>query len=138
MLTTAGIKVKHKARDFYAKVMIRDPYMNRAEAEKAAEYRIPFLSFITEQIKLPKGETNWHHIFTATKQKLEAHVLPTHLRLRHRAQNTIASLHTLPRDHPIWDALRRAQKRRNNIGSNARFPLAEALKTMSLLRDWMN
>jgi hypothetical protein len=28
----------------------------------------------------------------------------------------------------------RAQKRRNNIGSHARFPLAEALKTMSLGR----
>ncbi|KAI2734534.1 hypothetical protein DTO013E5_9920 [Penicillium roqueforti] len=69
-----------------------------------------------------------------TTLEVEAHVLPTHLRLRHRAQNTIASLHTLPRDHPIWDTLRRAQKRRNNIGSYARFPLAEALKTMDLVR----
>ena len=40
-----------------------------------------------------------------TTLEVEAHVLPTHLRLRHRAQNTIASLHTLPRDHPIWSAL---------------------------------
>ncbi|KAI2734250.1 hypothetical protein DTO013E5_10079 [Penicillium roqueforti] len=69
-----------------------------------------------------------------TTLEVEAHVLPTHLRLRQRAQNTITSLHTLPRDHPIWDALRRAQKRRNNIGSYARFPLAEALKTMDLVR----
>ncbi|OGE46524.1 hypothetical protein PENARI_c208G11671 [Penicillium arizonense] len=69
-----------------------------------------------------------------TTLEVEAHILPTHLRLRHRAQNTIASLHTLPRDHPIWDTLRRAQKRRNNIGSYARFPLAEALKTMNLER----
>lgn len=69
-----------------------------------------------------------------TTLEVEAHVLPTHLRLRQRAQNTITSLHTLPRDHPIWDALRRAQKRRNNIGSYARFPLAEALKTMNLER----
>lgn len=66
--------------------------------------------------------------------EVEAHVLPTHLRLRHRAQRTITRLHTLPRDHPIWDTLFRAQKRRNNIGSYARFPLAEALKTMDLDR----
>jgi ribonuclease HI len=66
-----------------------------------------------------------------TTLEVEAYVLPTHLRLRHRAQNTIASLHTLPREHPIWSALSRAQKRRNNIGSYSRFPLAEALKTMN-------
>ena len=65
---------------------------------------------------------------------VEAHVLPTHLRLRHRAQSTITRLHTLPRKHPIWDALLRAHRRRNNIGSYARFPLAEALKTMDLER----
>ena len=33
--------------------------------------------------------------------EVEAYVLPTHLRLRHRAQRTIARLHTLPRDHPV-------------------------------------
>ena len=69
-----------------------------------------------------------------TTLEVEAHVLPTRLRLRRRAQVTIARLHTLPRDHPIWTALLRAQKRRNNIGSCARFPLAEALKTMDLGR----
>jgi ribonuclease HI len=69
-----------------------------------------------------------------TTLEVEAHILPTHLRLRHRAQNTIARLHTLPREHPIWSALSRAQKRRNNIGSYARFPLAEALKTMNVDR----
>jgi ribonuclease HI len=68
-------------------------------------------------------------VATATLE-VEAHILPTHLRLRHRAQNTIANLHTLPREHPIWSALSRAQKRRDNIGSYARFPLAESLKTM--------
>lgn len=72
-------------------------------------------------------------VATATLE-VEAHVLPTHLRLRHRAQRTIARLHTLPRDHPIWDTLSRAQKRWNNIGSYARFPLAEALKTMNVDR----
>ncbi|KAJ5642550.1 reverse transcriptase [Penicillium lividum] len=69
-----------------------------------------------------------------TTLEVEAHILPTHLRLRHRAQRTIARLHTLPRDHPIWSALSRAQNRRNNIGSYARFPLAEALKTMDVDR----
>ncbi|KAI1830251.1 hypothetical protein DTO027I6_8939 [Penicillium roqueforti] len=72
-------------------------------------------------------------VATATLE-VEAHILPTHLRLRHRAQRTIANLHTLPREHPIWDTLSRAQKRRNNIGSYAHFPLAEALKTMDLQR----
>jgi ribonuclease HI len=69
-----------------------------------------------------------------TTLEVEAHVLPTHLRLRHRAQRTIAKLHTLPRSHPIWHALLRAQRRRNNIGTSSRFPLAEALKTMNLER----
>ncbi|KAJ9480892.1 hypothetical protein VN97_g12629 [Penicillium thymicola] len=69
-----------------------------------------------------------------TTLEVEAHDLPTHLRLRHRGQNTITSLHTRPREHPIWGALRRAQKRRNSIGSYARFPLAESLKTMNLGR----
>jgi ribonuclease HI len=66
--------------------------------------------------------------------EIEAYILPTHLRQRHRAQRTIARLYTLPRDHPIWGALSRAQNRRNNVGSYARFPLAEALKTMEVDR----
>jgi len=69
-----------------------------------------------------------------TTLDVEAHVLPTHLRLRYRAQNTITRLHTLPQKHPIWNALNRAQRRRNNRGSFARFPLSEALKTMNLER----
>ncbi|KAJ5876421.1 reverse transcriptase [Penicillium soppii] len=72
-------------------------------------------------------------VATATLE-VEAHILPTHLRLRYRAQRTIARLHTLPRDHPIWNALARAQNRRNNVGSYARFPLAEAMKTMDVDR----
>lgn len=66
--------------------------------------------------------------------EVEANVPPTPLRLCHRVQNTLTRLHTLPRDHPIWSALARAQKRRNNVGSYARFPLAEALKTLDLGR----
>ena len=65
-----------------------------------------------------------------TTLEVEAYILPTHLRLRHRAQRTIARLHTLPRDHPIWSALQRAQRRRDNMRSRYRFPLAETLKTM--------
>ncbi|KAK9847031.1 Endonuclease/exonuclease/phosphatase [Penicillium brevicompactum] len=72
-------------------------------------------------------------VATATLE-VEAHIFPTHLRLRYRAQRTIANLHTLPREHPIWETLSRAQKRKNNIGSYARFPLAEALKSMNLER----
>jgi hypothetical protein len=67
-----------------------------------------------------------------TALEMEVHVLPTHLRLRRRAQRTIVRLHTLPRDHTIWGALSRAQKRRNNIGSCARLPLGEALKSIML------
>ncbi|KAJ5737344.1 uncharacterized protein N7483_002469 [Penicillium malachiteum] len=69
-----------------------------------------------------------------TTLEVESHVLPTHLRLRLCAQRTIARLHTLPHTHLIWSALSHAQNRRNNIGSHARFPLAEALKTMDVDR----
>lgn len=65
-----------------------------------------------------------------TTLEVEAYILPTHLRLRHQAQRTVARLHTLPRDHPIWCALSRAQRRRDNMRSRYRFPLAETLKTM--------
>ncbi|KAI2811923.1 hypothetical protein CBS115989_10964 [Aspergillus niger] len=65
---------------------------------------------------------------------VEAYMLPTHLRLRQRAQTTITQLHTLPRKHPIREVLLRARRRRDNVGSHARFPLAEALKTMNLER----
>ena len=45
-------------------------------------------------------------------------------------------LHTLPQKHPIWNTLLRVQRRRNNLGSYARLPLAEALKAMNLERLW--
>jgi hypothetical protein len=64
-----------------------------------------------------------------TTLEVKAHILPTHLYPRHRAQRTIARLHTPPRDHPIWDTLSR-----NNVGLHACFPLAEALKTMNVDR----
>ncbi|KAJ5987715.1 hypothetical protein N7481_002925 [Penicillium waksmanii] len=56
-----------------------------------------------------------------TTLEVEAHILPTYLRLRHRAQSTITRLHTLQQDHPIWSTLQRAQKRWNNIGSAQAF-----------------
>ena len=71
---------------------------------------------------------------STTSLEVEAQILPTHLRLRHRAQNSITRLRTLPRDNPIWSTLVRAQKRRKNVGSYARFPLGEALRTMNLGR----
>ncbi|XP_024085694.1 uncharacterized protein LOC106673621 [Cimex lectularius] len=67
-----------------------------------------------------------------TTMEVETYTLPTHLRLKQRAQNVIISLCTLPRDHPIQEVLARARRRRDNIGSRPRFPLAESMKTMRL------
>jgi hypothetical protein len=69
-----------------------------------------------------------------TTLEVEAYILPIHLRLRHRVRNAIERLHTLTQEHPIWSALSRAQKRKNNMGSYAHFPLAEALKSMNVDR----
>jgi hypothetical protein len=66
--------------------------------------------------------------------EVEAHVLPTRLRLKKRAQNVITSLYTLPDSHPIHNVLMRAKRRSQNVGSSARFPLAESMKTMDLER----
>lgn len=64
--------------------------------------------------------------------EVETYTLPTHLRLKQRAQNVIVNLCTLPRDHPIQDVVSRARRRRDNVGSQPRFPLAESMKTMRL------
>ncbi|KAJ5222194.1 reverse transcriptase [Penicillium citrinum] len=66
--------------------------------------------------------------------EVEAHILLTHLRLRYRAQRTIARLHTLSRDYSIWNVLSRARNHRNNVGLYARFFLAEVLKTIDIDR----
>jgi ribonuclease HI len=68
-------------------------------------------------------------VATATLE-VEAYVLPTRLRLKKRAQDVVASLHTLPCSHPIHDVLERAKRRSQNVGSLPRFPLAEVMKTM--------
>ncbi|THC94016.1 hypothetical protein EYZ11_006525 [Aspergillus tanneri] len=68
---------------------------------------------------------------TATME-VETYILPTHLRLKQRAQNVIVKLYTLPRSHPIHDVLSRARRRRDNVGARCRFPLAESMKTMKV------
>jgi hypothetical protein len=55
-------------------------------------------------------------VATATLE-VEAYVLPTRLRLKKRAQDVVASLHTLPCSHPIKDVLERAKRRSQNVGS---------------------
>ncbi|GFG17532.1 putative reverse transcriptase [Aspergillus lentulus] len=61
--------------------------------------------------------------------EVESHVLPTHLRLKQRAQMVAARLSTLPRDHPAHAVVVRAATH-----STHRFPLAETLRTMDLNR----
>ena len=72
-------------------------------------------------------------VATSTME-VEAHVLPTRLRLKRRAQNVVTSLSTLPYCHPIRDVLERARRRSQNIKTSPVFPLAEVLKTMDLGR----
>jgi ribonuclease HI len=70
---------------------------------------------------------------TATQtMEVEAYILPTPLRLKKRAQNVITSLCTLSDSHPIHNVVARAKRRSFNVGTSARFPLAEAMKTMDL------
>lgn len=70
-------------------------------------------------------------IATATME-VETYILPTHLRLKQRAQSVIVKLCTLPRSHPMHDVLARARRRRDNVGARCRFPLAESMKTMNV------
>jgi ribonuclease HI len=66
--------------------------------------------------------------------EVESHTLPTHLRLKQRAQIVAARLSTLPRDHPAHAVVVRAATRSTHVGTGARFPLAETLRTMDLNR----
>ncbi|BAE66183.1 unnamed protein product [Aspergillus oryzae RIB40] len=66
--------------------------------------------------------------------EVESHILPTHLRLKQRAQITAARLSTLPGNHPIHGVIVRAIARSSHIGSGQRFPLAETMRTMDLNR----
>ncbi|KAI3033203.1 hypothetical protein CBS76997_11321 [Aspergillus niger] len=66
--------------------------------------------------------------------EVESYILPTHLRLKQRGQIVAARFSTLPDDHPVHQVIRRAKERSTYIGSGARFPLAETLRTMNLGR----
>ncbi|EGD99960.1 hypothetical protein TESG_08624 [Trichophyton tonsurans CBS 112818] len=71
----------------------------------------------------------------ATKTlEVEAHVLPTRLRLKQRAQNVVARLYTLPSNHPVQDVLARSRRRSRHVGTGPRLPMAETMKTMDLER----
>src|SRR5699024_6686248 len=71
---------------------------------------------------------------STTALEVESHMLPTHLRLKQRAQILAARLSTLPNDHPARAVVERAKIRSRHIGSGHRFPLAETLRTMDLDR----
>lgn len=66
--------------------------------------------------------------------EIESHTLPTHLRLKQRAQMVIARLSTLPKDHPIHDVIARGRTRSMHRNPDPQFPLAETMKTMNLKR----
>ena len=66
--------------------------------------------------------------------EVESHMLPTHLRLKQRAQILVARLSTLPNDHPARAVVERAKLRSTHTATSHRFPLAETLKTMDLGR----
>ncbi|KAL3246539.1 hypothetical protein ABHI18_012698 [Aspergillus niger] len=66
--------------------------------------------------------------------EVESYILPTHLRLKQRGQIVAARLSTLPDDNPVHQVISRAKERSTYIGSGARFPLAETLRTMNLGR----
>jgi hypothetical protein len=60
----------------------------------------------------------------------EAHILPTHLRLKQRAQIVAACLSTLPKDHPAHSVVARAATRSAHLKPGHWFPLAETLRTI--------
>jgi hypothetical protein len=93
--------------------------MHKAEADFASDCTIGALLKILSAFR------------TVTTQTLEveAYVLPTNLRLKQRAQNVISNLCRLPKEHPEQKVLERI-KRRIRKGTCAKFPLAEAIKTM--------
>ncbi|GAA93218.1 reverse transcriptase [Aspergillus luchuensis IFO 4308] len=66
--------------------------------------------------------------------EVESYILPTHLRLKQRGQIVAARFSTLPDDHPVHGVISRAKERSTYIGSGARFPLAETMRTMDLGR----
>lgn len=61
--------------------------------------------------------------------EVESYTLPTCLRLKLRAQNTVTNLQTLSESHPIHGVLQRAIKGIPRIATGPQHPLVEALKT---------
>lgn len=98
----------------YASTVWHDPLRNKTHLRHLNSVQRTVLVRVLSAFRTVATET----------LEVEARILLTHLRLRHRAQRTIARLHTLPR----------AQNRRNNVVSYARFPLAEAMRTMDVDR----
>lgn len=64
--------------------------------------------------------------------EVEAHVPPTNLCPKQRAQDTISRLHTLPTEHPVQIVLERMRRRCIRKGTYAKFLLTEAAKIMDL------
>ena len=66
--------------------------------------------------------------------EVESHTLPTHLRLKQRAQTVITRLSTLPRSHLIHNVISGAHTRNFHERPNPRFSLARMMRTMNLQR----
>lgn len=75
--------------------------------------------------------TAFKNVATQTLE-VETYVPSTALRFKRRGQDVAASLFTLPKDPPIWDALERACRRAVAKGDAARLPLAQVIKTISI------
>lgn len=73
-----------------------------------------------------------HRTVATQTLEVEAHVLPTRLRLKQRAQEVITRLSTFPRVHPIHNVIERTKRRCKLNWSYPKFPLAEAMKIMDL------
>ena len=63
---------------------------------------------------------------------MESYIPPTRLRLKTRAQNVVASLYALPKQHPIRSVIRRVEIRTKAKPNGAKFPLVEVMKTMDV------
>ncbi|KAI3051528.1 hypothetical protein CBS147353_11591 [Aspergillus niger] len=94
---------------------------------------IPVLDYASTRAALIRILSAFRTVST-TALEIEAHMLPTHLRLKQRAQIVIARISTLPEDHPVHDVISRARVRSTQVSNRAHFPLAETLRTMNLTR----
>lgn len=65
--------------------------------------------------------------------EVEYYVLPTNLRLKRRAQDMVARLHTLPSHHALTKVIARAKRRFACSGSATGMALVEAIRTINSL-----